>query len=88
MNFEEILTIGLLIVVTYFMDKFFFYREERRQCELHGGVCEECNCWSCKKKEIELKKEELRKRSEKYERDKKSNKFDKNRKIQKKELER
>lgn len=52
MNFEEILTIGLLIVVTYFMDKFFFYREERRQCELHGGVCEECNCWSCKKKKL------------------------------------
>lgn len=59
MSFEEILTICLLIVICYFMDKYFFYREERRQCLLHGGVCEECNCWSCKKKEIELRKKEF-----------------------------
>ncbi len=62
MGFEEFIVSLMLVIACYFMYQDLFYKEEKKQCMLHGGVCEECNCWSCKRKEILLKKDEIGKK--------------------------
>lgn len=48
---NNIILIILGIYLIYCQENMLFYKTEQKHCKKWQGDCENCDCWSCKRKE-------------------------------------